>query len=255
MPIHDFRAQRIFVDATLEQGANVPCSKDQAHYLRNVLRVEDRAHVLVFNGQDGEWKTQIRFDGKRGCDLVVESQVRAQETGPDVELIFAPLKRARLDYLVQKATELGVAALRPVFTEHTVPDRIKDTRLRANIVEAAEQCGILYLPTLAAPQRLGVLLDGWDKDRAIFFCDEAADTSNPIETLTRLRRGEPASVLIGPEGGFSETERARLLSLDFVTPLSLGPRIMRADTAAIAALALLNATIGDWACNNSLPYA
>jgi len=246
MSIHDAFAQRLFVDSPLVEGEVLNCSKEQAHYLLNVLRVKDGEALLIFNGRDGEWRSTIAVTGKRACCLKVQGQVRSQTNGPDIQLLFAPLKRARLDYMIQKAAELGVAKLIPVLTQHTVPDRVNTERMRANAIEAAEQCGILFVPEISQPLRLGKLLDAWDSSRTLIFCDEGADVSNPVESLATVGRSTPVAVLIGPEGGFSRDERALIQSHACVHTISLGPRVMRADTAATAALTLVNATIGDW---------
>ncbi len=245
MARYDFNAQRLFVEADLAEGAIIACSSVQANYLRNVLRLRGGEPILVFNGRQGEWRAELTEAGKRGASLAVTAQVRAQEGGPDIDYLFAPLKRARLDYLVQKATEMGVARLRPVLTRRTTPERVNLERMRANIIEAAEQCGILRIPELHAPEKLESVIAGWDAARALIFCDEGSDLSGPIAALAKLKPG-PIALLIGPEGGFDEAERALLLAKPFVTWLSLGPRILRADTAAVAALALVNAVAGDW---------
>ena len=245
MARYDFNAQRLFVEADLAAGVTVACSAQQANYLRSVLRLGGGDPILVFNGRDGEWRAQLAEVGKRGAALVVEAQVRAQQEGPDIDYLFAPLKRARLDYLVQKATEMGVARLKPVLTRHTTPERVNMQRMRANAVEAAEQCGILRIPEVDAPEKLERVVAGWDAARMLIFCDEGSDQSDPLATLAKLRPG-PLALLIGPEGGFAEAERELLSSKPFVTRIPLGPRILRADTAAVAALALLNAVLGDW---------
>jgi len=245
MARYDFNAHRLFVEARLAAGAPVACSAEQANYLRNVLRLGGGEPVLVFNGRDGEWRARLAEVGKRGAALIVEAQVRPQEGGPDIDYLFAPLKRARLDYLVQKATEMGVARLRPVLTRHTMPERVNIERMRANAIEAAEQCGILRIPEVHAPEKLERVVAGWDADRTLIFCDEGSDQRDPLATLGKLRPG-PLALLIGPEGGFADAERELLSSKPFVTRIALGPRILRADTAAVAALALLNATLGDW---------
>jgi 16S rRNA (uracil1498-N3)-methyltransferase len=201
--------------------------------------------VLVFNGRDGEWLAAIDEVGRRTCRLKVSKQVRPQAAGPDLDYLFAPLKRSRLDYMVQKATELGVARLQPVLTQRTQAERVNLERMHANAIEAAEQCGVLRIPEIGEPQKLDRVLSGWPAGRRLVFCDEAADVANPVAALAALQPG-PLAVLIGPEGGFTVEERDRLLRLPQVTRLSLGPRIMRADTAAVAALALVNAVLGDW---------
>ncbi len=244
MAVHDPTSQRLYLDAPLRAGAAIACSTDQAHYLRNVLRIADGASVLVFNGREGEWRAVARHEGKRGLEMQIVAAIRSQTTGPDVDYLFAPLKRSRLDYMVQKATELGVRRLVPVITHRTIAERVNLDRMRANVIEAAEQCGVLRLPEVAAPLKLEAVLDSWDVARRIVFCDEAASQHNPIAVLTALDRG-PLAVLIGPEGGFADQERAALMARPFVTAISLGPRVMRADTAAVVALALVNATLGD----------
>jgi 16S rRNA (uracil1498-N3)-methyltransferase len=245
MAQRDFRAQRLFVDANLEEGLAVACTPAQANYLRNVLRLRAGESILLFNGRAGEWRAEIGESGKRGLTLTLRERVRPQESGPDIHYLFAPLKRARLDYMVQKATELGVAALRPVITRRTVAERVNVERMRANVVEAAEQCGVLRLPEVSAPAPLDKVLSEWDSGRRLIFCDEGADVHDPIAALKGVPEG-PLAVLVGPEGGFEEGERARLLRMPCATAVSLGPRVMRADTAAVAALALVNATLGDW---------
>ena len=271
----DFNAQRLFVAAALTAGQTVSCGADQANYLLNVLRLQAGDSVLVFNGRDGEWRARVEVPRKRVCALAIETQVRAQEDGPDIDYLFAPLKRSRLDYMVQKATELGVARLRPVITRRTIAERVNLERMRANVVEAAEQCGTLRVPEVMEPVKLERALEGWEAARRLVFCDEAAAVGNPIEALRRgvrpsgsdtmpspVSSGGPLSsaakvsdpegltpvlaVLIGPEGGFDPAERELLMQQPFTVAISLGPRIMRADTAAVAALALVNAVAGDW---------
>jgi 16S rRNA (uracil1498-N3)-methyltransferase len=245
MARYDFNAQRLFVEAELAEGRNVACSAEQANYLENVLRLKAGDAILVFNGRDGEWRAELAGSGRRGVALAVGGKVREQEGGPDIDYLFAPLKRARLDYMVQKATEMGVARLRPVITRRTVAERVNLERMRANAIEAAEQCGILRIPEVAAPVKLEAALAGWDAGRRLVFCDEGAEESCPVTALVRIAPG-PLALLVGPEGGFEKAERELLASKPFVTRISLGPRILRADTAAVAALALLNAVLGDW---------
>ena len=239
------KRQRLFVTSKLEPGATVALSKDQAHYLGNVLRLKQGDNLLLFNGGDGEWWAELGAIGKKQAEVRLDHQSRPQEDGPDLHYLFAPLKRARLDYIVQKATELGASALRPVITRHTVAERVKSERLLANAIEAAEQCGILRVPEIVEPEKLAKLLDRWDEGRRLVFADEQAPHVSPVEALKTLKPG-PLAVLIGPEGGFEREERAALLAKPFVLPISLGPRVMRADTAAVAALALVNAVLGDW---------
>ena len=236
---------RLFVDAPLSGGAVIACTPEQANYLVNVLRLGPGAEILIFNGRDGEWRARISEAGKRRCTLACVTQVRPQIEGPDVHYVFAPLKHARLDYMVQKAAELGVAHLQPVLTRRTVAARVNLDRMRANAIEAAEQCGVLRVPSVGEPMKLDALLASWDSGRRLIFCDEAAEIGSPLAALGAVPAG-PLGVLIGPEGGFDASERAMLLAKPFTTAISLGPRIMRADTAAVAALALVNATLGDW---------
>jgi 16S rRNA (uracil1498-N3)-methyltransferase len=245
MARYDFNAQRLYIDSELADGAVVSCSIEHTNYLRNVLRLKPGDAIVLFNGRDGEWRAELGEGSKRSTTLRVGAQLRQQEGGPDIDYLFAPLKRARLDYLVQKATEMGVARLRPVLTRRTTPERVNMERLRANVIEAAEQCGILRIPELHAPERLEHVIAGWDASRPLIFCDEASEERCPLSALAGVEPG-PLALLIGPEGGFDEEERARLLAQPFVTRLSLGPRILRADTAAVAALALVNAVLGDW---------
>jgi len=200
--------------------------------------------VLVFNGRDGEWSASLAETRKRSATLSLECQTRPQEDGPDVDYLFAPIKRSRLDYMVQKVTEMGVRRLQPVMTERTIAERINDGRMRANAIEAAEQCGILRVPEVLTAIKLQDALANWPSERKLIYCDER-DTGDPIGTLEQVPPG-PIAVLVGPEGGFSDREREFLLAKVFVFPMSLGPRIMRADTAAVAVLALVNAVLGDW---------
>ena len=239
------KLQRLFVTSRLEPGFEIALGKEQAHYLGNVLRLKQGENLLVFNGSDGEWCAALGAIGRKGAQARITHQTRPQEEGPDLHYLFAPLKRARLDYMAQKATELGVSALRPVITRHTVTERVKTDRLLANAIEAAEQCGILRVPEVREPEKLGKLIGEWDENRLLIFADEAAPHTSPIEVL-KARAPGPLAVLIGPEGGFEREERAALLAKRFVLPISLGPRVMRADTAAVAALALVNAALGDW---------
>lgn len=245
MAIHDTASQRLYLAADLKEGQRIALSDDQMNYLVNVLRLRPGTKLLVFNGRHGEWQAILADVKKRSAEVVVEHQVRLQIDGPDIDYVFAPLKRARLDYVVQKATELGVARLRPVLTRRTIAERVNLERMRANAVEAAEQCGILWLPEIAEPVGLPALLSDWDGARRMIFCDESATHADPVEALKRIGQG-PLAVLIGPEGGFDAQERDSLLAKSWVHAIGLGPRIMRADTAAVAALALVNATLGDW---------
>lgn len=239
------KLQRLFVKSPLSTGAPLTLSADQAHYLGNVLRLKPGDHVLLFNGEDGEWCAKLTALGKKKAEAAVEHQTRPQEHGQDLHYHFAPLKRARLDYMAQKATEMGASVLQPVITRRTVAERVNTGRLQANAVEAAEQCGILAVPEVRKPKTLSKLLEGWDEERLLIFADEAAAAASPVEALAAQAK-RPLAVLIGPEGGFEPEERALLLQQTYVSPLSLGPRVMRADTAAVACLALVNAVLGDW---------
>jgi 16S rRNA (uracil1498-N3)-methyltransferase len=244
MPRYDFRSPRLYVDAPLGEGATVALGNAAAHYLGAVLRLKSGARVLAFNGRDGEWSTTIAAQ-KRGLSLAVGTRTRAQTAPADLHYLFAPLKAARHDYMVQKAVEMGASLLQPVLTRHGQVARINLERMRANAIEAAEQCGILSLPEIHAPVTLPALLGAWDPARRLVFCDEEAEVSNPIAALADLPCS-PLAVLVGPEGGLAEEERTALLKLPNVVRLSLGPRILRGDTAAVAALALVQAVIGDW---------
>jgi 16S rRNA (uracil1498-N3)-methyltransferase len=247
MARYDFRTPRLYVDAPLRSGAEVSLDRDQSNYLFNVLRLPEGASVLLFNGRDGEWRSSIGRAGKRGGVLQVGEQLRAQTASTDLHLVFAPLKHTRLDYLVQKAVEMGVSRIQPVITQHTQVTRVNAERMRANVVEAAQQCGILQLADVAEPVRFAGMLEGLNPARLLVFCDEDAEVRDPIVALTQARPAGSLAVLLGPEGGFSAAERAALLVRDHVLRISLGPRILRADTAAVAALALMQAVLGDWA--------
>lgn len=242
---YDFRAQRLFVTAELHPRAELEAERAQANYLLNVLRLREGDAILLFNGRDGEWRARISPAGKRRCVLVVDEKVREQTPTPDLHHLFAPLKQARLDYMVQKGVEMGVGRLRPVLTQYTQVSRVNLERMKANAIEAAEQCGILSIPAIEPPVKLNDAVAGWEPSRRLIFCDEEAPAKNPAQALRDVAPGAVA-LLIGPEGGFSPAERDTLLALPYVTPLSLGPRILRADTAAVAALALVQTFIGDW---------
>ena len=244
MPLADFRSPRLFVDAPLSAGAQVALERGQANYLGNVLRLGAGSSILVFNGRDGEWRAAIG-GGKRPDRLDIVAQTRPQDSLPDLAYVFAPLKHARLDYMVQKAVEMGAATLQPVLTQHTQVSRINGERMRANVIEAAEQCGILSIAAVAQPLPLDRYLAARDPQRLLAFCDEGAEVASPIAALGETQ-GHGIDILIGPEGGFAEAERAILLKQPKVVRLSLGPRILRADTAAVAALTLVQATLGDW---------
>ena len=246
-PRYDFRTPRLFVALALGPGARLALEPAQANYLRNVLRLPAGASVLVFNGREGEWQATLADGGRRSLALVVDERTRAQTAAPDLHFLFAPLKHARLDYMVQKAVEMGASSLHPVLTRFTQVARVNLERMRANVIEAAEQCGILSLATVTEPVTLERYLGQRDPQRLLVFCDEAADTSSPLQALqSGLPPSRGTDILIGPEGGFADEERATLLRQPRTLRLSLGPRVLRADIAAVAALALVQAALGDW---------
>jgi 16S rRNA (uracil1498-N3)-methyltransferase len=236
---------RLFVTGALGAGAEVVLDADQAHYLFTVMRLGPGARVALFNGRDGEWVAEVVAVGRREGRLAVRLKTADQRQPPDLWLLFAPIKKARTDFIVEKATELGAARIQPVFTRLTNSARLPLDRLRAHAVEAAEQCGETYVPEVAEPQRLQGVLDAWDPGRRLMFCDEARQAVPATEALRAAGAG-PWAVLTGPEGGFAPEEADRLRGLPFVTAVTLGPRILRADTAAVAALTLWQATMGDW---------
>jgi 16S rRNA (uracil1498-N3)-methyltransferase len=245
MPGYDFRTTRLYVDALLKEGGMVALDRSQTHYLITVLRLTTGRRILAFNGRDGEWDATVE-GGKHAAVLRVGGRIRQQTPPGDLHYLFVPLKSARLDYMVQKAVEMGVSRLQPVLTRHGQISRVNLDRMRANAIEAAEQCGVLSLPDIAPPEALTAVLAAWQPNRHLVFCDEAAAVADPLLALGAVPPGAPLAVLIGPEGGFAEEERAALLKLPNVVRLALGPRILRADTAAVAALALVQAAIGDW---------
>ena len=247
MPAYDFRSPRLYVEASLGSGQALGLEPAQANYLRNVLRLKAGAPVLVFNGHDGEWRATLIDSGKRALALDIREQTRPQTQPLDLHYLFAPLKQARLDYMVQKAVEMGASRLHPILTRHTQVTRVNLDRMRANAIEAAEQCGILTLPEIAPPMSLEHMLAERKGERLLVFCDEDAEVKDPVAALAAARAASPAlAVLIGPEGGFAEDERTALLRAPNVVRLALGPRILRADTAAVAALTLVAAVLGDW---------
>ncbi|MEB8388825.1 16S rRNA (uracil(1498)-N(3))-methyltransferase [Rhodobacteraceae bacterium KMM 6894] len=237
---------RLYVEHPLGSGQSVPLNRDQAHYLFSVMRLGVGAQVLLFNGRDGEWQAEVVQAGKRGGILQAGAQTRTLQMPPDLWLMFAPIKKARTDFIVEKATEMGAARICPVQTAHTNADRIRQDRLQAHAVEAAEQCGGTYVPPVDDLQKLDRVLDGWDTSRRILFCDEGLAGQAPTQIGDLGGETTPWAILIGPEGGFSEAERTRLHALPYAHAVSLGPRILRADTAAIAALTLWQSALGDW---------
>ena len=237
---------RLFMNEALGEGARLTPSAAQCHYLLHVMRARAGAGVRVFNGRDGEWRAGIADIGRSKCVLQCETRIAAQSTTPDIWLAFAPIKKTPADYLAQKATELGVRALQPVITHRTVARRVNVERVRVNAIEAAEQSGRMDVPEVRVPVTLGALLGEWPRERALIFCDEGGDAPPIADVLSRDKNDRAWGVLTGPEGGFDDSERAAIRAHPSVMPVTLGPRIMRADTAAIAALAILAAICGDW---------
>jgi len=235
---------RIHLAESLGQAREIALSREHGHYLAGVLRLAPGDPVRAFNATDGEWLCYLAAVSKKQVSLRCERKLSGVRLPPDVDYVFAPLKHARLDYVVQKATELGARRLRPVITNRTIAERVNLGRMRANVIEAAEQCNLVYVPEVHEPVRLEKLLAGWEPSRALVYCDETAPLANPLDALKPLKA--PAAVLIGPEGGFTAEEKSVLKSLPFVTAISLGPRIMRADTAGVAALTVVQAVLGDW---------
>ncbi|HEY8380997.1 MAG TPA: 16S rRNA (uracil(1498)-N(3))-methyltransferase [Microvirga sp.] len=249
--VPDGDAPRLFLDAPLSAGVRLTLERAQANYLLNVLRLRAGETVLVFNGRDGEWRAAIEVEGRKSADLVAVERTRPQTEPADLLYLFAPLKHARLDYMVQKAVEMGAGALRPVFTRRTQASRVNLERMRANVIEAAEQCGILNVPAVLEETDLEGALRTLEPERILVFCDENAPVSNPTEALA-AHAAAPGNnkakiaVIVGPEGGFTDEERARVAAHNRVVRVSLGPRILRADTAAVAALSVVQSTLGDW---------
>ncbi len=242
----DFRTPRLYVSQDLATDAEVKLDPQQTNYLVNVLRLGAGARVLLFNGRDGEFSASLGPSSRKAALLAVGARTRAQETPPDVDYLFAPLKHARLDYMAQKAIEMGARRLRPVITRHTQVSRVNLERLEANAIEACEQCGVIWIPEIAPVEPLAEALKRWPPERLLVFCDEEAGQASPLDALGTARADGGVGLLIGPEGGFDDDERAAILSAPRVLRLSLGPRILRADTAAVAALTLIQATLGDW---------
>ncbi|MDK2760433.1 MAG: 16S rRNA (uracil(1498)-N(3))-methyltransferase [Sphingopyxis sp.] len=236
---------RLFVDLPLGPDAAPTIDGSAAHYLLNVMRLKVGDPILLFDNRSGEWLAVIADAAKRSLTLRIERQTRAMETVPDLWLCFAPVKKARLDWIIEKATELGVARLQPVITERTIVERVKSERIEAQIVEACEQCGRTTIPTLGEPVKLAQLLANWPADRALLFADEAGG-----EALLSVDAPAPAAILTGPEGGFTDREREMLIGHAAVRRIALGPRILRAETAAIAAVSLWMARHGDWTGEN-----
>ncbi len=253
MPRYDFTTRRLFVEQDLQSGTALPLDRKKSNYLINVLRHKHQDSILLFNGRDGEWLSKLEVSGRKSVSLTPFEQTRPQPQDSLLTYCFAPLKKGRLDYMVQKAVEMGAGKLQPVITEYTQNPKISLDKLNANIIEAAQQCGIISLPKCLEPKKFNDFLISWDEKTQLIFCDEGSLSQNPLEALDELKsklasaeKMLPLAVLIGPEGGFSEAERQLLHSKEFVTAIPLGPRILRADTAAVAALAIVQATIGDW---------
>ena len=248
MPRSHAALPRLFVEPDLGPQATITLGKEQSLYLAAVLRKSVGDEAVLFNGRDGAWRCRLVVDAKKAVVLESLEQIAPQTPPSDLWYGFAPLKTERLDYVIQKATEMGAGTIQPVLTQFTQVSRLKHERLVANAVEAAEQCEVLSVPRIEREITLASLLDGWTQsqgDRRLIVADEAEASDSPLATLSRLR-GTPVGLLIGPEGGFSPEERTRLHGCPFVVPISLGPRILRADTAAVAALAVIQASIGDW---------
>lgn len=249
MERYDYKMQRVFVKDDLSLNTKIVADRAQANYLLNVLRLKAGASLLLFNGRDGEWLASVEPTGRKSCLLSLEKQTRKQPKPYNLVYLFAPLKQARLDYMVQKAVEMGAGILQPVFTHHTQVSKLKTERIIANAIEGAEQCGILSIPVCNEPLKFEALISSWKSgpysDYTIVFCDENSAIENPSAALKNLT-SKKIALFIGPEGGFSTKERETLLGQDFVVSIALGPRILRADTAAVAALALVQAHCGDW---------
>jgi 16S rRNA (uracil1498-N3)-methyltransferase len=235
---------RLYVDQALALGQPVAVLPEQANYLFNVMRLTAGAQVLLFNGRDGEWSAQVTQAGKRGGILLPQTQTAPLRLPPDLWLLFAPIKKARTDFIVEKAVELGVARVQPVQTRHTNSERVRQDRLQAHAIEAAEQCGASFVPEVCDLISLEKLLAQWPTDRRILWCDESL--IGAATALVEEPAGQAWAILIGPEGGFSLDEQKRLRAMPQVLPVSLGPRILRADTAAVAAITLWQAQLGDW---------
>lgn len=249
---------RLFLDSPLHEGAHIELGKEACHYILTVMRLKGGDQVRIFNGQDGEWLGELGDVSKKTAILTVTQKLRDQRKTPDLELLFAPVKKTRTDFIVEKATELGVSIIRPVLTHRTIADKVRVERLMATAREAAEQTERLDLPEVDDAISLDKVLKDWPEGRVLIFCDEAGDNPGEdwggdtgragplLDVLKTLDPNQPVSLLIGPEGGFDDKERTLLRSLDCVRPVSLGPRILRADTAACAALGVIQAVIGDW---------
>lgn len=248
MPRTHASLPRLFVGPDLAEGAPIALDREKRNHMVNVLRMKNGNQLVAFNGRDGAWLSALRVVGRKQVELLPIERIAPQSQPSNLWLFFAPVKSARLDYMVQKATEMGAAHLQPVLTRHTVAGRVNLDRMRANVIAAAEQCEVLAIPQVHSPVRLDRLIEDWPEahaGRRLVFADEGEGRGSPLETLKSIA-GEPVGLLVGPEGGFSDEERALLRAQRFVVAISLGPRILRADTAAVAALAVIQASIGDW---------
>lgn len=240
---------RLFVDGDLSARAEIVLSEDHTHYLRRVMRREEGAELLLFNGRDGEWRATLALHGKAAASARIKERTREQVGEPDVWLCFAPVKRARIDYIAEKATELGASVLQPIFTHHTSVERVNIERLRANAIEAAEQTERLSVPEVRAPVELARLIAEWPAGRRLLICDETGGGPPIVAALTGLdseAKAAPWAIVIGPEGGFAQQELQALRAVPGMLAVGLGPRILRADTAALAALACWQSLLGDW---------
>lgn len=245
MARYDFRTPRLYISGDLVEGGEVSPAEAGIHYLRNVLRLPAGAELQVFNGRDGEWLARLATVSKREIRLEILHRLRPQPQPSPLHYAFAPIKHARLDFVVEKAVELGAGRITPVITQHTQVARVNIERMRANVIEAAEQCGVLALPETEDIISFAGWLTAVDPQRTIVFCDEDAEVSDPLRAL-REAPDAAFTLIVGPEGGFHPKEREAIIARNGVIRLSLGPRILRADTAAVAALALLQAARGDW---------
>ena len=245
-PRVDFTSQRLFIPTPMQAGLEIILDRTQTNYLINVLRMKEGASLLVFNGKDGEWRASVTNPHKKQATISLIEQTRQQTHPTNIWLCFAPLKTARLDYTVQKAVEMGASRIIPMLTHRTQVSRLKMDRIRANIIEAAEQCGILTIPDVDEEIKLPKLLDSLTADRAVVFCDEAAETADPMAALSNLKKHSAVALFIGPEGGFDRDERQLICARQSTVVIALGPRILRADTASVAALTIIQLAVGDW---------
>lgn len=237
---------RLFTSSHLSIAGHIDLSKEQAHYLVNVMRKRDGDELMLFNGKDGEWLGYINSSSKKHCIVVLKEQAKEQACQPDIWLCFAPVKNAPITNIIRQATELGVSCLQPVITKHTVITRVNTDKFTANAIEAAEQSERLTVPEIAEPENLDKLLSAWDHDRKLILCDETGGGTPMVQALLKLDKDKKYAVLIGPEGGFSQSEFALLRNQPYIVPVGMGPRILRADTAAIVALAGVFSILGDW---------